>query len=115
MWRVPAELCKSYHINDRGTDVAKDDDPQWLAVQNEYWAITDRIDEIAWSLIDRPPTTLSGMVALMRYAKEHVDDGFEWPTGRHQFENGVWTGCIEEPWESSLIVAIADGLTQIGS
>jgi hypothetical protein len=60
-----------------------------------------------------PPTTVAGMIALLRYAKEYTEDGYEWPDCRHQFENGAYLGYINEQWESSLINAAAVGLSQV--
>jgi hypothetical protein len=103
---IPEDRRKSWMIYDRGTDVGKNDDMRWLVVQAEYWAMTDHVDEIAWSFIDRPPTTVAGIIALLRYATEHEEKGWEWPNRRHAFEHGVWTGYTEEDWKVSLLPAI---------
>jgi hypothetical protein len=39
---------------------------------------------------------------------EFIDEGCEWPDCRHQFENGIYAGCIEEQWKISLIAAAAE-------
>jgi hypothetical protein len=39
---------------------------------------------------------------------EFIDEGYEWPDSRHQFENGIYAGCIEERSEISLIAAAAE-------
>jgi hypothetical protein len=104
---LPSDRCKSHAIFDRGTDAAKDDDPRWQAIQDEYWAAEDRIDEIAWSLIDRPPTTIVGRKALLKYAAEYQDAGYDWPDCRHHLENGVYIGHSVEDWRDGLMRVIA--------
>jgi hypothetical protein len=102
---LPHDRCKSFRITDRGTDAGKDDDPSWTAMQDEYWAVEDRIDEIAWSFVDRPPTTNVGWKALLKYAAEYEDAGHGWPDCRHHLENGVYIGQTVEDWRSGLMRA----------
>ena len=54
---IPDERRKHYSIWHRGTDVGKDDDSRWTALQEEYWAADDEMDAIAWSFVDRPPSS----------------------------------------------------------
>lgn len=110
---LPEDCRKSFFISDRGTDVGQNDDPRWTANQSEYWTAEDNLDAIAWSFIDRPPTSVMGLLALLSYAMEYTKDGYEWPDCRHHFENGTYRGYIEERWEESLIGAAAIGLAQV--
>jgi hypothetical protein len=111
--QLPDDRCKNYFIHDRGTDVGNNDDPRWTNINQEYWESVDRHDAIAWSFIDRPPTTVAGVIALLRYAKEFTDAGYEWPDSRHHFDNGLYAGRTDEQWETSLISAAAVGLSQL--
>jgi hypothetical protein len=76
---IPSERRKNYHVEHRGTDVGKNDDPCWTATQNEYWTKSDAEDELACELLHAEVTTIAGAVALLRYANEYVDAGNEWP------------------------------------
>jgi len=35
--------------------------------------------DAAWPLARTAPTTLAGAAALLRFANQHEDEGFEWP------------------------------------
>jgi hypothetical protein len=79
------------------------------ATDADYEAADDAAQEAAelstkaaWDLIDNPPTTPAGVVALLRYATEH---GYRvgWPDG----EEG------EPAWERDLHLALADALEQM--
>jgi hypothetical protein len=105
---IPNERCKHYGIWDRGTDVGKEDDPRWTALQAEYWVADDEKDAIAWSFVDRPPSSVAAAAALLAYADEHEKQGWEWPDSRHNFsETGRHLGCTEEDWRSSVSTALA--------
>jgi hypothetical protein len=81
------------------------------ATDANYEAADDAADEAAelsskaaWDLIDNPPTTPAGVIALLRYATEH---GYRvgWPDG----EEG------EPAWERDLHLALADALERMPS
>jgi len=104
---IPFDRRSFHAIFDRGTDAGKDDDPRWQAIQSEYWAAEDRIDELSWSLVDRPPTTIAGRKALLKYAAEYQDAGYDWPDCRHHLENGVYIGHTVEDWRDCLMRLVA--------
>jgi hypothetical protein len=105
---IPDELRRQFYISDRGTEVGKDDDPRWTTAQAEYWAAVDEKDAIAWSFVDRPPTTAAGVTAILAYADEHEAAGHEWPDSRHYFTAiGTYDRLVEEDWRASLVKAIA--------
>jgi hypothetical protein len=57
--------------------------------------------EAAWSLASTPPTTLAGVVAVLRFANEIEDTGHEWPD----------TGTIgHEGWHYQLRATMAAAL-----
>jgi hypothetical protein len=104
---LPEERRKAYMIFERGTEIGKDDDPRWTANQTEYWAAVDAIDEIAWSFVDRPPTSAAGLAAILTYADEHEAAGREWPNRRHYFTaGGTYDQLVEEDWRQSLKGAV---------
>lgn len=78
---IPSERRQNYHITHRGTDVGKDDDPRWIAVQERYWARGGDKDKAALAICDTEPTTRAGIVALLAYATEHssVNHWWMWP------------------------------------
>ncbi len=76
---IPAERRVAYHVEDRGTDAGKNDDPRWTAFQDDYWACSDAEQTSAIELLNIKPTTLQGVAALLLYARDHEISGAEWP------------------------------------
>ncbi len=114
--KLSKDRCTPRMISDRGTDVGKDDDPRWTAIQAEYWAASDAADKIAWSLVDRPPTSGAGLAALFAYADEHEDAGYEWPDSRHHLTaSGTYDYMVEEDWRQSLMTAAASVLQTLAT
>jgi hypothetical protein len=112
---IPADRCKRSGIWDRGTDVGKDDDPRWTAIEAEYWHVSDEQTSIAWSFVDRPPSSVEGAAALIAYADEHEAQGFEWPNCRHHYsETGRHLGDTEQDCRSSMTAVAAFALSKIG-
>jgi hypothetical protein len=108
---LPKERRTPRTIFDYGTDLGKGDDPRWTAIQAEYWAACDAKDEIAWSLVDRPPISAAGLAALFAYADEHEAAGYLWPDSRHYFTaNGTYDHMVEEDWRRSLMTSAASVL-----
>jgi hypothetical protein len=60
-------------------------DPCWTEAQNDYWRVSDKMDDTALALLDIVPTSLAGAVALLNYAAVHSseDKGWMWPWGGH--------------------------------
>ena len=113
---IPSARRKARSIFDRGTDVGRDDDPRWTAVNAQYWDAEDLESHIAWSFVDRPPTTIEGVAALLAYADEYEEAGYEWPDRRHHFTpGGAHTGYTEEDWRQSLNRAIIPVLCSTSS
>jgi hypothetical protein len=105
---LPEDRQVSGNIGDRGTDVGKDDDPRWTAVQNEYWTVSDARDAGAFSFINRPPVTTAGVVALIAYTEEHEHVGYEWPNLLHYYDNaGRHLDSVDYDWRQNLMRALA--------
>ncbi len=107
---IPYERRESGSIADRGTDVGANDDPRWTEYLSEYRTHEDRVDEIAWSFVDRPPSSVAAIQALLSYAGEHEAAGYLWPDARHHFEDRRYAGYTPEDWRSSLMEAISHTL-----
>jgi hypothetical protein len=105
---LPAERCRAYSIDHRGTDIGANDDPRWTENNADYWAAEDELDAIAWSFVDRPPTTVASATALLAYANEYEDQGYEWPDRRDYFEaDGSYSGYEEENWRLGMNKSLA--------
>jgi hypothetical protein len=105
---IPDERRRNYHIRHRGTDIGKDDDPRWTSIQQEYWTASDALRGVAWSFCDQPATSIEGMCAILAYAVEHEELGWEWPDSRHEFSSaGIWVGSIDEDWRLSLMKSLS--------
>jgi hypothetical protein len=106
---IPEHRRQFLSIDDRGSDIGKNDDPRWTEMQAVYDTVGDRREEIAWSFVDRPPTTVAGFVALFKYAAEHARVN-DWPDGRFRFSYGRFAGRVPEIWEHSLLKTAGDAL-----
>ena len=120
MWEtekeIPDDRRKAYSIKHRGTDIGRDDDPRWTAVNAQYWDASDHEVAVAWSFVDRPPTTIEGAAAILAYADEYEEAGYEWPNSRHHFTAaGAYAGNTEEDWRKSLNRAIIPALCSTSS
>jgi hypothetical protein len=40
----------------------------------------DRAMDVAWQMARTAPTSLAGVAAILRFANQHEDEGFEWPS-----------------------------------
>ena len=64
-------------------------------------------EEAAWALVDNPPMTIAGVVALLRYAHKHCTSGKEWPAAQYEELK------ITEGWNSELHKSLAVALANI--
>jgi hypothetical protein len=92
---------------------------EWKAIagrasDEEMDANGDRAWQAEWALVDNPPTTIAGIVALLRYACERRSDGsgFTWDDGSTGLDDeDDWR--IDCVWEHRLEAAIAEVLERI--
>ena len=103
---IPAERRQSQSIQDRGSEIGRNDDPRWKEWQAKYWAASDKQRQLAWSFITNPPTTDAGRHALLSYAKEHEQSGYEWPNLVHHFAGERWIESKSVDWKSCLIARL---------
>jgi hypothetical protein len=67
-------------------DVQDDADARYGDDSQEAWDADEacgeachRAMDAAWQLARTAPATLAGLVAVLRFANQHEDEGFEWP------------------------------------
>jgi hypothetical protein len=77
-------------------------DCELASVEAEQEAASDHVDKLAWDLVDNPPTTVAGVVSLLAYASEYVEEGNEWPDDRCDNDDGPTEG-----WNSDLHKSLA--------
>ena len=73
------------------------DGPEYEAAEAKVAAAEEAGTAAAWNLLDYPPTTLAGVIALLRYSHEYCVPGQCWPDG----------------WEHELHATLADALQAI--
>jgi hypothetical protein len=101
---LPRDKCKS-NINAWEEKIAETDDPRWIenerAVMRSFEAETDA----ACVLVSICPTTIAGVIALLRYANAADKDGEAWP--RELMSDD---GAKTRSWHYFLIEVIAETL-----
>jgi hypothetical protein len=67
-------------------DVQDDADARYGYDSQQAWDADEACEEAchramdaAWQLAITAPTTLAGVAAILRFANQHEDEGFEWP------------------------------------
>jgi hypothetical protein len=63
------------------TTIVDSDDPTWIACQRQLHAACEADTQAAVDLIQEPPATVKGAIALLQYVAEAEEDGFEFPDG----------------------------------
>jgi hypothetical protein len=65
--------------NVSGPTIIPSDDERWKEAQRQHHYEFYHSDEIAMRMLSVRPTTLTGAVALLEYATDHIDQGYLWP------------------------------------
>lgn len=78
--QIPAGKRES-HVDHWETDVVDSDDPRWIACQRRLHAACEADTNAALALIEEPPATIKGAIALLQYVAETEVDGIEFPNG----------------------------------
>jgi hypothetical protein len=101
---LPRDKCKS-SINAWEEKIVETDDPRWIenerAVMRSFEAETDA----ACVLVSICPTTIAGVIALLRYANAADKDGEAWPR-ELMSDDGTKT----RSWHYFLVAVIAETL-----
>jgi hypothetical protein len=75
---LPEHLRQSDIRPPEVSEIIETDDPRWIAAERAHQAALEKEGECAEALLDIRPTTLEGLLALLRYA-EKADAGRDWP------------------------------------
>jgi hypothetical protein len=88
---LPDEKQKSDFRGWRLT-IVPTDDQRWIDITRRYYEEARRSDEIALQMLSVSPTTLSGAAAMLKYAADHVDEGYLWPDDLGEIDEGDQEG-----------------------
>jgi hypothetical protein len=86
--------------------IVETDDPRWIESEREINRTSDAEEEAACALVGIAPSTMPGVIALLRYATSMRLE--EWPESL-QSDDGTKTG----PWTFFLIEMLADTLSDM--
>jgi hypothetical protein len=86
---LPKERRRS-EINMGLLAIVSEDDPMWVEVQKTVLASHKTTDEAATQLLSTLPTTLAGVVAVLRYAYDYERHGLDFPGG---YDDGDLSEC----------------------
>jgi hypothetical protein len=75
--RLESELPEDMRQSDL-PHIVETDDPRWIAAERTTQATSEEEEECGAALLDVRPTTLSGLLSLLRYADE-CGRGRDWP------------------------------------
>lgn len=89
--------------------IFKTDDPRWIACVRKVDKASDVMDAAAQAMVNIKPTTLPGIVALLRYVAEHAEDGNVWPDYAANESDEV-----ERGWTTQLHLTLAEAVEKIG-
>jgi hypothetical protein len=101
---LPKEKRQS-NIDVWGTLIIFDDDPRWIEAERELKRTSDLETDPAVVLLNVQPTTLAGILALLKYAVEADTDGDGWPDSLQSDD-----GKITRRWQFFLIEGVAEAL-----
>jgi hypothetical protein len=103
---LPREKRQS-HVDAWEESIIFDDDPRWIECERAVMRCWMAQDEAAVALIDIRPTTLAGVMELLRYAVEANVDGMGWP-----LELLADDDKTTRSWQHFLIESVAKALPQ---
>ena len=90
-------------ITARETVVSSSDGrPEWIANERAVVAACEREREAAMAILKTPPSSLSGVAAILDYAAAYVRNGNEWPDsltedgGRDERRGQFWETLFQE-------------------
>jgi hypothetical protein len=86
---LPKERRRS-EINMGLLAIVSEDDPMWVEVQKTVLATHKTTGEAATQLLNTRPTTLAGVVAVLRYAYDYERHGLDFPGG---YDDGDLSEC----------------------
>jgi hypothetical protein len=102
---LPREKTRSW-ITVWEEEIVETDDPRWIDSVREVHLTSDAVTDAAYALANIAPTTMAGVVGLLRYAISFPPE--EWPEGV-QSDDDTET----RPWHTFLIemlIAVLPGM-----
>ncbi len=73
--KVPRDRRRRYHVQDRhNAEMIATDDPRWTKAQDDWFAQSEKTDDLATDLLNVAPTTISGVAALLDYVAEFEEN-----------------------------------------
>jgi hypothetical protein len=91
-------------------EIVETDDPRWIETERAIHNAFDAETDAACVLISICPTTMAGIIALLRYANAADIDGMGWPE-QLQSDDGTKT----RSWHYFLIEVVAEALSGLVS
>jgi hypothetical protein len=91
---LPKERRRS-DVNMGVLAIVSGDDPRWVEAQKTVVTTCKTTDEAATQLLNTRPTTLAGVVAVLRYAYDYERRGSEFPGGYDDGDLGQCPGAVE--------------------
>jgi hypothetical protein len=93
---LPEELRKS-SINEWEEVIVETDDPRWINSEKNVRALFEADEDAAMGLINIEPTSLAGLLALVRHVTAYEARGDGWPSGLQ--EDAAKPTAIGKGWE----------------
>jgi hypothetical protein len=101
--RIDAHRRAVQHLDALAQQQTIDSSPELVAANKVY-------DDLTWSLIDQPPSTVAGVAALLLYCEEHLAAGHGWPDNRDYYDDGA-----DIDWPHGLIKAMGARLQMLSA
>jgi hypothetical protein len=90
--------------------IVETDDPRWIEAERALSRSSDAETDAACVLVSIRPTTMAGVIALLRYATEADTDGVYWPE-QLQSEDGNF----ERSWHYFLVENLAETVSDLNA
>jgi hypothetical protein len=91
-------------------EILLEDDPRWIASQEAVDVLGDAERDAACQILSVPPTTMAGVVAVLKYAVEADRDGCLWAGNIVDDEHDGGCGM---PWARHLHRMLASAIERI--
>jgi hypothetical protein len=99
-------------------EIIATDEPRWIEAQQLLDAATDHISACEDELIEIRPTTVAGVIAILRYAVEYekAEHGDGWPPSGYADDDGDHGSCrAGYSWSYFLHKRLAEVLERIAA
>jgi hypothetical protein len=86
------------------------DDPRWTEAFVRTHDASKNVEAAALRMLEEPPASLAGVVALLDYAVEYVKAGNSWPQDLEGEEKACCNFLGQTPWQHYVIANTAEVL-----